>query len=173
MKSIAIAMTRSKSAPIVDPTIAAIFLLLLRPVDGLEGVGEVNDWVCGGVMALEVVGVGETEAVEKGRMAVVLTEDTVLLDVLVADVMGLAVAGFAVTLDAAVPPRPCESVHSMGICPSRSTMLKSLLMNVSGFALKLLKSDTSKWHNQAFPSSRGTRAEPVAETDWLYAIWQH
>ncbi len=102
MKSIAIAMTRRKSAPIVDPTIAAIFLLLLRPVDGLEGVGEVDGWVCGGVMALEVVGVGETEAVEKGRMAVVLTEDTVLLDVLVADVMGLAVAGFAVTLDGIV-----------------------------------------------------------------------
>ena len=53
MKRAAIAMTRSRSAPIVAPTMIAIFLLLLRPVVVVEGVGEVGD----GAGEVVVVGV--------------------------------------------------------------------------------------------------------------------
>lgn len=52
MKRTARAMTRKRSAPIVAPTIIAIFLLLLRPVVEVEGVGEVGDGC--GVVGLEV-----------------------------------------------------------------------------------------------------------------------
>ena len=56
MKNAALAMTRrGKSALIVDPTVIATLLLLLRPVDGREGVGEAGDWVGVGVGALEFV----------------------------------------------------------------------------------------------------------------------
>lgn len=158
----------------VDPTIIAIFLLLLRPLVVLEGVGEADGCVGIGVMALElaivedVVGavVGVEVAEERG-VWVVATEDVVVLDVLDLDDVGLAAVGLDVALDAAVSPPACALVHKTGLCPTSNTILKSLLMNVGGVALEALRSDTSKWHTQAFPSSRGTRAEPVAETDWL------
>ena len=106
------------------------------------------------------------------------TEDVLIIDVLVADMLiaddvELAVVGFDVALDAVVPPPFCELVHSTGVCPLFSTTLKLLLVKVGGVALELLRSDTSKWHIQAFPSSRGTRTEPDAETDWLYARQEH
>lgn len=155
----------------VDPTIIAIFSLLLRPPVVLEGEGEVDGFVGTGGVALEVavgedaVGVGvRVEAGEERELGVVVTEGVVLIF----DVLGLAVVGFDVALDAAFSPASCDSVHSTGFCPSSSTMLKSLLMNVGAVTLEGLRSDTWKWHVQAFPSSRGTRVEPVAETDWLY-----
>lgn len=159
----------------VDPTIIAIFLLLLRPLVGLEGVGEVDDCVGVGVVALElavvedVVGavVGVEVAEERG-VWVVATENVVVLDVLILDDEGLAAVGLDAALDAAVSPPACELVHNTGLWPTPNTILKSLLMNVGGVALEALRSDTSKWHTQAFSSSRGTRAEPVAGTDWLY-----
>ena len=92
-----------------------------------------------------------------------------VLDGLVLVVVGPAVVGVDVVLYAEVSPPSCELVHNTGFCPLFITMLKSLLMNVGGVVLEVLRSDTSKWHTQAFPSSRGTKAEPVAETDWLYA----
>lgn len=98
-----------------------------------------------------------------------VTEDVLIFDVLISDDVRLAVVGFDVALDAVVPPPSCELVHSTGVCPLFSTTLKLLLMKVGGVALEVLRSDTSKWHIQAFPSSRGTRMEPVAETEWLYA----
>lgn len=160
----------------VDPTIIAIFSLLLRPPVELEGEGEVDGCVGIGGMALEVavgedaVGVGvRVEAGEERELGVVVTGGVALLDVLIFDVLGLAVVRFDVALDAAFFPASCDSVHSTGFCPSSSTMLKSLLMNVGAVTLEGLRSDTWKWHVQAFPSSRGTRVEPVAETDWLYA----
>ena len=160
----------------------AIFLLLLRPGVVVEGVGEVGDGG-GGVVGVEVAGlgdvvgvVGRVEAVAEVRgMWGLVVEDVGVgvgvgvgvLDALIRVVVGPAVVGFDVALDAPVSPPSCESVHSTGFCPLFMTMLKSLLMNVGGVALEVLRSDTSKWHTQAFPSSRGTRAEPVAETDWL------
>ncbi|KAL9070981.1 MAG: hypothetical protein Q9161_004481 [Pseudevernia consocians] len=154
----------------------AIFWLLLRPLVGLEGVGGVDDGVGVEVMALEIA-IGEdvvgavvgVETAERRGMCVVVLEDAEGLDVLNIDAVGLAVVGFDVALVAAVSSPSWELVHRTGFCPTSSTMLKSLLMNVGGVALEVLRSDTSKWHTQAFPSSRGTRAEPVAETDWLYA----
>ena len=98
-----------------------------------------------------------------------MIEDVGVLDVLILDVVGLAVARLDVAPVAAVSPPSWELVHSTGFCPTSSAILKSLLMNVGIVALEVLRSDTSKWHTQAFPSSSGTRAEPVAETDWLYA----
>lgn len=170
----------------VDPTMIAIFLLLLRPLVVLEGVGEVDGCVGVATMALELAIVGlavvklevgvllGVEAAGGRVVGVVVTEEVVVLDVLildelVPDVVGSAVVGLKVALDEAFPPPSCESVHSTGFCPSLSTILKSLLENVGGVVPEVLRSDTSKWHNQAFPSSRGTRAEPVANTDWLYA----
>lgn len=160
----------------VAPTIMAIFWLLLRPFVVLEGVGWVDDGVGVEAMALEitigedVVGaVVDVETAEERGTCVVVTEDAVGLDVLFTDAVGLAVVGFDVALVAAVSSPSCELVHSTGFCPTSSTMLKSLLMNVGGAALEALRSDTSKWHTQAFPSSRGTKAEPAAEMDWLYA----
>lgn len=169
----------------VAPTVIATFWLLLRPLVVLEGGGEADDCVGGGMMALELVVVeGEVGAVvgvvaveERGLWAV-MAEDVVVLDlipdvltfdVLIDDVMGKVVARFEVSLDAAVFLPSCELVHNTGFCPSFNTMLKSLLMNVGGVALEVRRSDSWKWHTQAFPSSRGTRAEPVVETDWLYA----
>ena len=160
----------------VDPTMMAIFWLLLRPLVGLEGVGGIDDGVGVEVMALEIA-IGEdvvgavvgVETAERRGMCVVVLEDAVGLDVLNIDAVGLAVVGFDVALVATVSSPSWELVHSTGFCPTSSTMLNSLLMNVGGVALEVLRSDTSKWHTQAFPSSRGTRAEPVAETDWLYA----
>ena len=159
----------------VDPTIIATFSLLLRPLGVFEGGGEGGGCVCVGVMALELAGVedeagvvGGVDAAEGMVVSVVMTEDVVVLDVLVADVVRLVV-GVDAALDAAVPPPPCESVHNTGFCPACSTRLKSLLMNVGGVAPEVPRSDTSKWHTQAFPSSRGTRVEPVADTDSLYA----
>ena len=169
----------------VAPTIIATFWLLLRPLVVLEGVGEADGCVGGGMMALELVMVEDevgavvgVEAVEERGMWAVMAEDVVVLglipdvltfDVLIVDVVGKVVAGFEVSLDAAVFPPSCELVHNTGFCLSFNTMLKSLLMNVGGVAREVRRSDTWKWHTQAFPSSRGTRAEPVAETDWLYA----
>lgn len=164
----------------VDPTIIAIFLLLLRPVDvlELEGVGEVDGCVGVGGRALEVAVVveDEIEAVvgmekveEEGKWVVVnggvVVLEMLLVGVLFADVVGLLVVGIDAALDATLPPPSCVLVHNTGFSPSFSTMLKSLLTNMGAFALEVLRSDTSKWHNQASPSSRGTRAEPVAETD--------
>lgn len=73
----------------IDPTIIAIFLLLLRPLVVLEGVGGVDGCVGVGVVALElailedVVGavVGVEVAEERG-VWVVATENVVVLDVL-------------------------------------------------------------------------------------------
>ena len=160
----------------VDPTMMAIFWLLLRPLVGLEGVGGVDDGVGVEVMALEIA-IGEdvvgavvgVETAERRGMCVVVLEDAEGLDVLNIDAVGLAVVGFDVALVAAASSPSWGLVHRTGFCPTSSTMLNSLLMNVGGVALEVLRSDTSKWHTQAFPSSRGTRAEPVAETDWLYA----
>ena len=160
----------------VDPTIIATFSLLLRPVGVFEGVGEPAGWVGVGVMALEVSGaedeagvvMGVDAAEGRGWSVVMVTEDVVVRDVLIADIVG-PVVGFDAALEAAVPPPSCGSVRNTGCCPACNPMLKSLLMNVGGVALEVPRSDTSKWHTQAFPSSRGTRVEPVGETDWLYA----
>ena len=160
----------------VDPTIIATFLLLLRPFDELVVVGELDEYVGVGVRALEPAVVedevgtaGELDAAEKRGAWVVVREEVVVLDVLTADVVALVVAGSDAALDAASSPPVCESVHNLGSCPSSTTILKLLLMNVGGVALEALRSDTSKWHTQAFPSLRGTRCEPLAETDSLYA----
>lgn len=135
--------------------------------------GEVDDCVGVGMMALElaivedVVGaVAEVGAAEERGT---WPRDVVVLDVLLLDVMGLAVVELGIARDVAFSPPSCELVHSTGFFPSSSTILKSLLTNVGGVAPKVLRSDTSKWHTQAFPSSRGTRADPVAETESLYA----
>ncbi len=88
-----------------------------------------------------------------------------MLDVLILDVVGLAIAGLDVA--PAVSPPSWELVHNTGFCPTSSAILKLLLMNVGTVALEVLRSDTSKWQTQALPSSSGTRAEPVAATDWL------
>lgn len=179
------AKTGGRSAPMVDPTIIATFWLLLRPLVVLEGVGEVD--VCVGVEGMALVlavvedvrggvvgGAVGADAIEERGMRVVVTEDVVVLDMLILDelildAVALAVVEFDVALDAAASPPSCEWVHHTGFCPSFRTTLKSLLMNVGGVVLEVLRSDTWKWHVQAFPSSRGTRAEPVAETDRLYA----
>lgn len=161
----------------VAPTMVAILLLLLRPLVVLEGVGGGDDCVGGRVMTLDEDEVGAMAGVEaaeeKGMWIVVVldvpTADVLIADVPIADVVGLAVAGFDVALDAAFSPSSCEVVHKTEFCPFCSTILKSLLIIVGGVALEVLRSDTWKWHTQAFPSSRGTRAEPVVETDWLYA----
>ena len=94
-----------------------------------------------------------------------MIEDVEVLDVLILDVVGLAIAGLDVA--PAVSPPSWELVHNTGFCPTSSAILKSLLMNVGTVALEVLRSDTSKWQTQALPSSSGTRAEPVAATDWL------
>ena len=175
MKNAALAVTRRRSAPIVDPTVIATLLLLLRPLDGREGVGEESDGVGVGGGALEfVVEEGEggkvvgVDAAEARGVGVAEVGDVVVFDVLVADVVGL-IMGFDAALDAAVPPSSGGSVHNKGFCPLYTTRLKSLLMNMSGVALEVPRSDTLKWHTQVFPSSRETRAEPVAGIDWLYA----
>lgn len=66
MKSTAMAMTRSKSAPMVAPTIIAIFLLLFRLVVVLEAWVEVGDGVGAGgwVLALGMDVVGAVSGVE-------------------------------------------------------------------------------------------------------------
>ena len=110
------------------------------------------------------------EAAEVRGVRVPVIEDVGAPDVLLIPVViGPAAAGVDVALDAEIRCPFCKFVHNTGFCPSCSTMLKSLLVNVGGVALEVLRSATSKWHTQAFPSSRGTRAEPVADTDWLYA----
>ena len=156
----------------VDPSIIAIFLLLLRPFHVLEGAGELDDCVGVGVMTLELATAeGEVEAVMRLEVAgkratsVVLPKDVLILDMLVADVVWLVVGTFEADFDTKFSPPSCELVQNTGFVPLFITMLKSLLINVGGVALNLLKSDTSKWHTHSFPSSRGTRAEPVAETE--------
>lgn len=157
----------------VEPTMMATFWLLLRPggeVGALEGVDEDLDGdgdVDAGIGAV-VGGEGEDVEVEVGDVGVVVVGDEVGLDERMLDVVE-SVVEFAVAPDAAVPPLDFESVHKTGFCPLFRTMLKSLLMNVGGSALESWRSDTWKWHVQAFPSSRGTRDEPVAGIDWLYA----
>ena len=166
----------------VEPTIIATFLLLLRPLEGLKGAEEVVDDCLGvgvvvpklGVEAYEVGAVAGAELAEEIGMLVVLTDDAVVLDMLfidevLANAVGPSAVGCDAVLDTGVSPPCCESVHSTGFCPSCITMLKSLLMKVGGVALEVTRSDTWKWQTQAFPSSRGTRIEPVAETEWLYA----
>lgn len=161
----------------VAPTIIAIFLLLLRPLGELEGVGEVDAWVGVGMMALELLVVGDDEVGAVVGVEKVAGEEpaeesvawgVVTENMLIADVARLAVVGFDVALDAVVPPPSCELVYNTGVCPLFSTTLKLLLMKVGKDELEVLRSDTSKWHIQAFPSSRGTRMEPVAGTEWLY-----
>ena len=182
-------MMRSRRAPIVAPTVIATFWLLLRPLVVLEGGGEAGGCVGGGMTALELVVVeGEVGAVmgveagEERGMWAVMAEDVVVLDliadvlafdVLLVGIVGKVVEGFEVSLDTVVSPPSCELVHNTGFCPLFNTMLKSLLMNVGGVVLEVRRSDSWKWHTQVFPSSRGTRAEPVAETDWLYARKSH
>ena len=93
MKNTALAMTRRKrSASIGDPTITATLLLLPRPLDGREGVGEGGDGVGFGVGALEfVVEESEVGAVlgvdvaEERGVGVVEAGDVVVFDVLVAN----------------------------------------------------------------------------------------
>ena len=156
----------------VDPTIMATFLLLLRLVDGLEGGGGLFDCVGVEIMALEVAVVGiDVEAawgvevmVEEGVL-VVLADDVVALDKLIADVVGLVIWRFDNALDIANCLLSHELLHRTGCCPSLSTMLKSLLTNVGGVALAVLRSDNWKWHTHALPLSRGTRMEPDTATD--------
>lgn len=141
-----------------------------------EGVGEPAGWVGVGVMALEVSGVedeagvviGVDAAEGTGWSVVMVTEDVVVPDVLITDIVG-PIIGSNTALKATVPPPTCGSVQNTGCGPACNTTLKSLLMNVGGVALEVPRSDTSKWHTQAFPSSRGRKVEPVGETDWLCA----
>lgn len=151
-------MTAKKSAPIVEPIMTATFWLLLRVARGVDDGGGGGG---GGALRVEFrfeFAEGGTEVAEEEE------ED------LIADVVRLYMA-----LDTAGPPPPCALlVHKTGFGPSCRTMLKSLLVNVGGVGVLASsaaapRSDTWKWHTQAFPSLRGTRAEPVAETDRLYA----
>ena len=126
----------------MDPMIMATFLLLLRPLVALEGGG--------GAVALVFVVVGDAggavvrldDAVERG-MWVEETEEAVVFEVLFLGVVALA-EGVDGTPDAVDPPSFCGLVHSTGFCPSWSTMLKSLLANVGGALLVVLRSETSK-----------------------------
>lgn len=145
----------------------AVFWLLLRPVVVVDAVGEVGDGF--GVGGDVVVGVSGVEVVEVVGMWGLVVEDVGALDALVPVVGGPAVVGVDDAVDTALSPPSCELVHKTGFCPLLTTMLKSLLMKVGGVALEVRRSVTSKWHTQAFPSSRGTRAEPVADTERLYA----
>ena len=108
-------MVRSTSAPMVDPTIIATFLLLLRPFDVLVVVGGLDECVGVGVRALEpavvedeVEPVGKADAAEKRGAWVVVTEEVVVLDVLTADIVELVVAGSDAALDATFSPPSCE-----------------------------------------------------------------
>lgn len=123
----------------------------------LRELGEPAGWVGVGVMALKVSGaedeagvvMGVDAAEGRGWSAVMVTEDVVVRDVLIADIVG-PVVGSDAALEAAVPPPSCGSVRNTGCGPACDTMLKSLLMNVGGVALEVPGSDTSKWHT--YPS---------------------
>lgn len=141
----------------------------------LKGVAEVGDCAGVEVTALELAiaegdvgAVARVETAEERARLVVLIEDVVMLEILVVDVVGLVVGMFEAKLVIPFSLPSCKLVQNTGFVPSFSTMLKSLLRKVGGAAPDLLRSDTSKWHTHSFPSSRGTRAEPVADTDLLY-----
>lgn len=118
----------------VDPTIIATRSLLLRPLVALEGVGEVVACVGVRVLGVEVAGLKDVVGVvvglgvaEERRVGVVVMEEVEVLDGLIPNVVELAVVWLEVALIAAVTPPSSVSVHSTGLWPSFSTMLKSLL----------------------------------------------
>ena len=96
----------------MDPTVIATLSLLLRPVDGREGVGKAGDCVGVRVGALEFVVVGgkggqvvRVEAAEERGVKVVEAEDVEVFDVLVADVVGLVMVSDAAECCSSSPER--------------------------------------------------------------------
>lgn len=101
----------------VEPTMIAVFWLLLRPLVVLGGEGVVDGGGGVGVVALELKVVGGVVVVrvggegdEEGELGVAVTGPVALIF----DAVGLAVVGFDVALDALFSPPSCGLVHSTG-----------------------------------------------------------